>query len=204
MGRRSDHSKEELVDLLRAAATVVIASEGLAGLTIRKVGERAGYAPGTLYNVIGNLDDLILAVNARTLDAMADALAAVPSSGMPRADVEALLERYLEVVARQPLLWAAITDHVMPDGRALPDWYAERLDRLVHIVEAALAPLLGHETPHRRRSVVQTLWASLHGIFTLARTGKLRLEPGDSVEQMARDLVGTWLDGLIARVPARG
>ena len=71
MARRSEHSKEEIRDMALAAAQDIVKAEGLAGLSARKIAKKIGYTVGTLYLVFKNQDDLILTINARTLDALA-------------------------------------------------------------------------------------------------------------------------------------
>ena len=74
MGRRNEHSREQLQEMAVTAADEIIASEGLRGLTARKVAGRLGYSAGSLYMVFDGLDDLILHVNARTLERLAHSL----------------------------------------------------------------------------------------------------------------------------------
>ena len=68
MARRSDHSREELREMTLTAAENIVVEQGYEGLSARKVATAIGYTVGTLYLVFENLDDLILHINARTLD----------------------------------------------------------------------------------------------------------------------------------------
>ena len=88
MGRRSIHTAEELRELILKAATELIESDGLAGLSAREVARRIGYSPGTLYNVFDNLDDLVLTIEARLLDRLAARLAEVPSASSPQEQLQ--------------------------------------------------------------------------------------------------------------------
>ena len=84
MARRADHSREELYDNALAAAQRIVETDGFRALTARSVADAIGYSPGTLYNLFENLDDLIIHLNGRTLDALYDRLApdaAAPSHG---------------------------------------------------------------------------------------------------------------------------
>ena len=60
-----------------SAAAKIITKEGVHGLTIRKVATAIGYAPGSIYNVVENIDDLIGRVNARTMRMLNDRLAEI-------------------------------------------------------------------------------------------------------------------------------
>src|SRR5215210_5457493 len=66
--------RENLKEALVAAAERTIKIRGLRGLKARDLAAEAGCAVGAIYNVVTDLDDLILAVNARTLAALERAL----------------------------------------------------------------------------------------------------------------------------------
>lgn len=68
MARRSDHSRDELREMALTAAEQIVLENGYESLSARKVASAIGYTVGTLYLVFENLDDLVLQVNARTLD----------------------------------------------------------------------------------------------------------------------------------------
>src|SRR5687767_12593733 len=71
MGRRSDHSRAELEELILLAGEAHLAQVGFAAFSAREVAKRIGYSIGTIYNVFGSYDRLVLAINARTLRAWA-------------------------------------------------------------------------------------------------------------------------------------
>ena len=65
----------------------LIASEGLAAVQARRIAQEADCSVGTLYNVFGGLDGLIIAVNTRTLKALGEKLetaAAAPTQARSR------------------------------------------------------------------------------------------------------------------------
>ena len=68
MGRRSDHSRDELRGMIIAQGHRQIAEVGFAKFSAREVAKAIGYSIGTLYNVFGSYDQLMLAINGRTLD----------------------------------------------------------------------------------------------------------------------------------------
>ena len=95
MGRRSDHTREELHELALDAAERIIEEEGLKSLTVRRVASAIGYSHGTLYNVFADLDDLIVHLNGRTLDALYEALKDIPVEGEPEAALMQLSKGYI-------------------------------------------------------------------------------------------------------------
>ena len=70
MGRRSTHTPQQLRELILDAAQEIIQAQGLAGLSAREIARRIEYSPGTIYNMFENLDDVVLNVEARVLDAL--------------------------------------------------------------------------------------------------------------------------------------
>ena len=54
-----------------------IQAQGLAGLSAREIARRIEYSPGTIYNMFQNLDDVVLHVEARVLDALDERLVGV-------------------------------------------------------------------------------------------------------------------------------
>ena len=70
MGRRSTHTPQQLRELILDAAQDIIEAQGLAGLSAREIARRIEYSPGTIYNMFENLDDVVLHVEARVLDAL--------------------------------------------------------------------------------------------------------------------------------------
>lgn len=70
MGRRNEHSREQQRDMAIAAAERLIVCEGTSGFSMRKVAQDIGYTVGQLYLLFRNQDDLFLALNERTADAI--------------------------------------------------------------------------------------------------------------------------------------
>lgn len=201
MGRRSDHTREELYDLAISAAREIVESEGLRGLTVRRIAAKIGYSPGTLYNLFEDRDDLIVHLNGTTLDALYEALAGGPlKRGQPEATVRVLFARYIRFTRDHWKLWSLLFEHRLPDGRELPDWHYEKIRRLLSLLEETLSPLFpaGRET--ERLHNARVLWSSLHGICSLEGAGKLaKIE---SVEAMSESLVSNYLAGLRDRPAA--
>src|SRR5919199_4301283 len=67
-GIRAVERRLRLREALLAAAEAMIRMQGLGGLKARELAQAAGCAVGAIYNVFPDLDSLVLAVNAGTLD----------------------------------------------------------------------------------------------------------------------------------------
>jgi AcrR family transcriptional regulator len=199
MARRSDHSRDELYELMMAAAREIVERDGYRGLTARNVADFVGYSPGTIYNLFGNLDDMIVHLNGRTLDDLHDQLAEIPFTGTPSTDFHALLDRYLAFLHANKNLWRTLFEFTLPEGQEAPDWYARKVHRLMSVVERALAPLFGENEAAERGNATRVLWAGLHGITSLSDGGKLQVVTAQSVKDMSEMLVSNFIEGLTAR-----
>lgn len=207
MGRRSDHSREALHELALDAAEKLASSGGLSAITARAVASEIGYTAGTLYNVFGNLDGLILALNFRTLGRLEQDLRETDlPTGQVRRDLLALLDIYADHVSNAPRLWALLIDHSLPEGQSAPDWYQARIAALLGRVEAILRPLFEPDDGPQSASQsapqsARVLWLSVHHLLAAGSTGTLSAIDAAEGRILARDLVETYFNGLYA---ARG
>ena len=187
---------QELHDRLLAAAEAAIASGGLASLKARTVAEAVGCSVGAIYGVFADLDALILAVNSRTLDAIAACLTQVSSHGGPAEHLVRLAEAYLAYAAANGPRWRALFQHRMPEGRPVTPGYAERQLAAFSFIEAPLA-VLRPSLPEARRTVLaRTLFSAVHGMVDLGLDEKVAsLKPAELRAQI-RLVVSAIATGL--------
>ena len=138
MGRRSTHTPQQLRELILDAAQDIIQAQGLAGLSAREIARRIEYSPGTIYNMFENLDDVVLHVEARVLEALDKRLSALLQDGNATDRVNRLAQAYLAFTHEQPRLWNLLFEHHLPATAALPSWYQQKLEGLMSRVEEAL------------------------------------------------------------------
>jgi len=198
MARRSDHSREELSGLVIAAARTIAAKAGWPAVTMRAIAGRIGYAPGSIYNAVGDLDAVLLRVNAATLETLAVELEAVLERFGPETDITAralaLADSYMRFVEKNARLWASVLERVPRAEDPVPDWYAAPRLRLIESVSAAIAPVFP-QVKARRRAVV-ALWAALQGVAALAIGGNLAFAAGEiAPRDIARSIVLRYLTG---------
>jgi AcrR family transcriptional regulator len=197
MGRRSSHTPQQLRALILDAAQEIIEAQGLAGLSAREIARRVGYSPGTIYNIFDNLDDVLLNVEARVLDALDQRLAEVAQDdGGARGQLIRIAHVYLAFTQEKPRLWNLLFEHQMPPGAELPPWYQQKLEGLMARIERALAPHFPPGSDDDRQRAARALWAGLHGITSLSTADKLSVVTTESAGRLIDDLIGTYLDGL--------
>ncbi len=181
------------------AADTIVATEGYKGLSARKVATAIDYTVGTLYLVFENLDDLVLQVNGRTLDALYEWLRARRSGEADtRAGLLALADAYIAYAETETPRWNMLFEYVTDKGNALPDWYQVKLSKVFGLAEVALKPLADHRSEQEIQQAARVLWASVHGICTLKIRHRMDLAGGQSTGEMAHMLIDNFLQGFEA------
>lgn len=198
MGRRSSHTPQQLKELILEAAYEIIEAQGLAGLSAREIARRIEYSPGTIYNMFENLDDVVLRIEARVLDALDERLQTVIAEPGDDDKVRRLAQAYLSFTHEKPKLWNLLFEHHLPAGAELPDWYQEKLEGLLRRVEAVIAPLFPAGRDDERRRAARVLWAGVHGIVSLSTADKLSIVTPESAGRLVDDLVANYMKGLAA------
>jgi AcrR family transcriptional regulator len=192
MGRRSDHTRGELTDLMVREGHRQLAEVGLSRFSAREVAKRVGYSIGTLYNVFGSFDGLMLAINARTLGDWARHLRARLADGGPDR-VAVLVHSYFEFATDNPRTWIAVYGESLVDGGPAPQWYqeiaADLMSIVVDVVAGALPPARTPCAPRLARSLVATVHG--HCVFALYRTFDMLGEtaPVEAALQRVREAI---------------
>ena len=198
MGRRSDHSREELREMIVSEGHRQLAETGYARFSAREVAKRIGYSIGTIYNVFGSLDALLLAINSRTFVLWAQWLRDKldhAGTGAGEDRIAALVAGYFDFAARNPNLWMAIYDHRLPRGTEMPDSCRRKRAGLTGIVEEEIAKVLPPETRDRAPALARSLVAVVHGHCEFALNGTFALLGEEQPEQAALARVREALAG---------
>jgi AcrR family transcriptional regulator len=197
MARRSDHSREEIREMALSAAEQIVVEQGYKGLSARKIAAAIGYTVGTLYLVFQNLDDLILHINARTLDRLhARMTESRAISGDARDYLLQLGQVYIRFADADPHRWAMVFEHRFSEDQAVPAWYQEKITRMFSLVEDGLEPLANQRPQQEITQAARALWGGVHGICILALTDNLGAAGIDSVQELAQSLISNYLEGF--------
>ncbi len=187
MGRRADHTRSELEALFVEEGCRQLGEVGLARFSAREVAKRIGYSIGSLYNVFGSYDGLILAINAHTLRLWAAYLRAqLAACGEDR--IACLVRGYFEFATQHPKAWIAIYEHHMADGGAAPDWYQALAADLMGIVAGEIVAALRDEQRSQALPLARSLVATVHGhcVFALYMTFSMLGETAPVEAALAR------------------
>jgi AcrR family transcriptional regulator len=177
--RPATHARRhDLAARLTDLAETQIAAAGLSELRARTLADSAKCSVGAIYGAVPDLDELVLLVNARTLDAIDGVLDAVPPAD-PVATLARLAAAYLDYAAAHRLRWAALFQHRMAT-RIVPDWYVARQRTAFTRIEAPVAQLCP-ALPHAEvRRLARSLFGAVHGMMVLGLDSLL--EPTTTAE----------------------
>jgi AcrR family transcriptional regulator len=197
MARRSEHSLEEIKEMVLKAAENIVIEEGYSALTVRKIALEIGYTVGSIYMVFANMADLGLHIKGRTLDDIAAHLEGVNDEAAEQC-IEALAKAYLFYASRNFNRWRMIFEHRLPEQAEIPDWYQAKVDQVFRKMEAQFARLTPQCDEVQRKRAARALWGGIHGICELSLTGKMDLVGVHDVEESVALLVRNFIRGWVA------
>jgi AcrR family transcriptional regulator len=176
---------------IRARATVIaeriILESGVRALSARGLAKEAGVSVGSLYNAFGDLDGVVRAVNATCARMLSDCLKDALKTAAPdnRSRVAALGEAYFDFAVAEPRRWWLLFERrsdARPDFKTR-ELQAEFLDMLIRAGG-------GDPASEEHRQFFLLLWASVHGLVSLAcRPTIVAIDPG-----LARTYIADLVD----------
>jgi AcrR family transcriptional regulator len=192
--------REKLRDALILAAERDISAKGLAGLKTRELAQQIGCANGAVYNLVEDMDDLILRVGSRTLARLDAALTEAESSG-PEAAGETLVRiavAYCDFAAANIELWRTLFEHRMGPGKAIPAWVVDEQMHLFRHIYRPLAVLFPNRSAAELGVTARSLFSSVHGMVALGLDQKLIAVPIEALRNQIAIIVRAMITGLAA------
>lgn len=188
MGRRSDHTRQELEHLFVVEGHKHMAEVGFARFSAREVAKRIGYSVGTLYNVFGTLDQLLITINTRTFQLWADYVRQrLEVSGSDR--VQTLVEAYFSFARDNANNWTAIYDHHLPPDVVIPDEQNLQRGALTQIIVDEVAAVLPTQAQSEAPRLARSLIAVVHGHCVFELNGSFALMNISQPMELALDRV---------------
>lgn len=194
--RKGGIDRDALREKLIAVAEALVLQGGPEALTARALATHIGYSLGHVYNLVEDLDELILLVNGRTLDRLYETLQDAAEDAKPGLKVHAIAAAYLEFCAANMHLWSLALSHKLPEDYPLPEFYAERIASLPALVASELKVMFPKRPPEQMRRDVAALWSALHGLGTFEHTGRLKLIGAPPASVLARHLLDLTFTGM--------
>jgi AcrR family transcriptional regulator len=185
----------ELRDQLLQVAVETLAADGVAGLTTRRVAQRAGTSTPAVYELFGDKAGLVRAVFFEGFRRLGRRLAALPETDDPRADVVALADGFRAFAREHPVLVEVMFSRPFADfdpvpaeaeaGREVRELIVGRVGRGVDAGTWAGDPT----------DVAHALFCLVQGLAAAEATQRLGTTAA-SVDRRWALAVGALLDGL--------
>ena len=189
---------QDLSRRLLEAAEAVIEAAGLEELRVRALADTVGCSVGAIYGVFPDMDALVLAVNARTLDAIDEAMRLASAGKNPSLHLRRLADAYLDYAFLNRRRWNALFGHRMADGHALPAWYDERRAAAFNPIVAPVA-LLRPDLPEDACTLLaRTLFSAVHGMVVRGLEGRITTVTLPMLRQQIRTVVEAIARGLVS------
>jgi AcrR family transcriptional regulator len=172
MARRGNHSLEQIKNMVLVAAEELVVEGGLSQLRVRNIAMKIGYTVGSIYMVFESMNDLILHIKGRTLDAITEQMEQVKAPN-PVQGLEELAGVYIRYARQNLNRWSMIFEHRLPENIEIPDWYQKKLDNLYGKVEKQFAILAPELSPAQQKQNALAFLGGVHGICVFMLTTQL-------------------------------
>jgi AcrR family transcriptional regulator len=188
-------------EALVLAAEQAVADRGLAGLKTRDLAREIGVANGAVYNLVEDVDELILRVGSRTL-ARLDAALSAAEQNEPAGPGKRLVRvaiAYCDFAADNLELWRALFEHRMAPGKPVPEWAIREQMELFRHIYTPLAELFPKRSPEELSIRARSLFSAVHGMVALGLEQKLIAVPISALRHEIATIVSAMVNGLIAQ-----
>lgn len=184
-------------DLLRArlldVAEAQIAEGGIVALKARELASGAGCALGAIYHAYGDLGELAVEVNRRTLDQMTAHMEAAASALRKSTPLDVLITlalAYLDYAEQQAPRWNTLLAVGVPETDEAPG-FLDASAPLITLFAIPLAELHPDRSGKKNATAARTLFSALHGLVVLGLEPRLSVLPRDKLETRITRLVTT-------------
>jgi AcrR family transcriptional regulator len=183
------------------AAERRIAAGGLAGLKTRDLASDIGVANGAVYNLVDDVDELILRVGSRTLERLDAALTSAEADGpaSPRETLVRIAVAYCDFAAENLELWRALFEHRMAPGKPVPEWAVSEQMNLFRHIYGPLAELFPKRAPNELGVTARSLFSAVHGMVLLGLEQKLIAVPIEALRAEIAGIVRAMVDGMTGK-----
>jgi len=199
---RKDEQNAELREMILEMARELVLQKGFAELSIRKLAEEIGYAPGTIYLYFKNRDEIVREICVRGFAALAEEMKSAADVVDPRERLAALLGTYADFAVNNPETYRL---SFMEDPKFTEEMFRsaplEAEDGAGRQAYAAIVKALRDLKQSGKLAraedetlLAEVLWTGVHGAVSL----KLIYPafPTNSTEVLVDKMIHTLLNGL--------
>ena len=175
--------RRKLIDLGEARITM----GGIDQIRARELAKEAGCAVGAIYNVFGDLNDLVMAVNGRTFKRLGSHVVEAVNTSPDAAPVDMLItmgHAYLDFATTNTHAWRTLFDLEMSTDQDVPDWYMDELEQLLGLIAKPLMRNFPDMAAEDAKLMTRGLFSSIHGIVLLGLEKRISAVPTEHLERM--------------------
>ena len=199
---RKDEQKAELREMILDKARELVLQKGFAELSIRKLAEEIGYAPGTIYLYFKNRDEIVSEICVRGFAALAEEMKAAADVADPQERLAALMRAYADFAVNNPETYRLsfmedpkLTEEMFRSAPLEAEGGAGR--QAFAAVVKAVRDLKQSGKLARKEDetlLAEVLWTGVHGVVSL----KLIYPafPVNSTEELVNKMIHTLLQGF--------
>jgi AcrR family transcriptional regulator len=199
-GQRRDEQRRRLVE----AAERAIDAGGLTAVKARDLAREIGVALGAIYNLVTDMDELMLRVASRTLGrldaALTEASAATPCRTRDEACARliALALAYRRFASGNLNLWRALFELRIADDKPTPEWSRADQLALFRFILEPLRALIPETAEEERQYWAQSLFSAVHGVVALGLERKFVAVPPERLDEQLERFVRAICAGIEA------
>ena len=127
--RRAERREATRAEILEAAQELM-REQGVAGLSLRDLGQKVGMRAQSLYSYFDSKEAIYDALFAEGFRQYLDLRRAVPSTGDPRADFRAVCRLFLDFCLEDPARYQLLFQRTIPGFTPSPESYAPSVEGL--------------------------------------------------------------------------
>lgn len=179
--------REELRAKLLMIAEDRISQDGIDAIRARDLASEAGCAVGAIYNVFGDLRDLIMAVNSRTFERLRTGLEEeIRALGTtdPLEIIVAMGHGYLKFAAENTPAWKTLFDLQRAAEKEVPKWYQEDLNLIFKEIARPIKKLNPTLDDTETLLLTRALFSAVHGIVTLGLENRISAVPSEDLQKI--------------------
>lgn len=195
---RRERNLADIRDRANPIAERIVLEEGIEALSARRLATDLGISVGSLYNAFGDLDGVVRAVitqsNKMLSNTLHAALQAPIEVGQDR--VVAIGQAYLAFALAEPQRWWLLFEYRsnLPQSSKAQDYQLGLLEMLIKAGG-------GDPASEQHRQFFLLLWASVHGLVSLAcRPSILAIDP-EAAKSYVGNLVQTGFEAFAKNDP---
>ena len=200
--------RDEMREKLILSTIDRLAASGISGVHARDLASEVGCAVGTIYNLVGDLDNLILLACARTLEEyrvyVTNHVLEVQAKGATNLQLlEALGASYVDFSSLHRLRWQAAFEVNYEEDSDFHHVYATGQRQLLSLIVDVLKDINADVDEVELANIGRALWASVHGITMLAASNPRGALPREKILIQCNRIIHPVVESLENRAKNR-